>query len=358
MKNPLVVHFGGLADTVMLLAFLKSLHTRFGVPIDVVCSEGTTRELLERQPYIGRVYVSSATATFFVTSHQRQLVTQLRRRGAGPVWVCNDRAIGQRHRLMDQLQIPPAFILEQRDCPALPGEHLIDRRLRLAQMTPPALRTVSSIHQSRPALESVYVPPLVVDPEWRSDCERWLATRGLRNEPLVLVHAGAGRSPWQRLLRTSQQRENWPMELWARVIDRVAELDAEAQILLIGTPAEARVNDAILRRVYTRRAQNVARDLPLHRMLALQERAVGMISAHTGPAHCAAALGCPLVVLSGEEEPSVCGPRSPTGLVRFITGVSQGRRSLQAIRPAEVIAGWALIRLRHRAMHGQRAAAT
>lgn len=67
----------------------------------------------------------------------------------------------------------------------------------------------------------------------------------------------------------------------------------------MGVPNESRLNEAILDLTTTRRARNVARDLPLHRLLALQERAIGMISVDTGPAHSAGALGCPLVVLFG-----------------------------------------------------------
>lgn len=80
-------------------------------------------------------------------------------------------------------------------------------------------------------------------------------------------------------------------------------------------PSESRLNEAILDLTTTRRARNVARNLPLHRLLALQERAIGMISVDTGPAHSAGALGCPLVVLFGTADPDHYAPRSPSDAV-------------------------------------------
>lgn len=65
---------------------------------------------------------------------------------------------------------------------------------------------------------------------------------------------------------------------------------------------------------------NIAGDVPIPRLLALQERAAGMISVDTGPAHSAAALACPLVVLFGLDMTSLYSPRSATGPVEVLIG--------------------------------------
>jgi heptosyltransferase-2/heptosyltransferase-3 len=57
----------------------------------------------------------------------------------------------------------------------------------------------------------------------------------------------------------------------------------------------------------------VAAELPLRQLLALSESAHSMISVDTGPAHAAAALGLPLVVMFGAESQRHWLPRSPTG---------------------------------------------
>jgi ADP-heptose:LPS heptosyltransferase len=53
--------------------------------------------------------------------------------------------------------------------------------------------------------------------------------------------------------------------------------------------------------------------LTLRPTFALCEVAHSMISTDTGPAHAAAALGLPLVVVYGSSLPGVWLPRSPTG---------------------------------------------
>lgn len=57
----------------------------------------------------------------------------------------------------------------------------------------------------------------------------------------------------------------------------------------------------------------VVADLPLRQLLALCELAHSMISVDTGPAHAAAALGLPLVVMYGAESQARWLPRSPSG---------------------------------------------
>jgi ADP-heptose:LPS heptosyltransferase len=53
--------------------------------------------------------------------------------------------------------------------------------------------------------------------------------------------------------------------------------------------------------------------LPLRRLFALCERSHNMISVDTGPAHAAAAVGLPLVVLFGAYPSRVWQPRSAVG---------------------------------------------
>jgi len=48
-------------------------------------------------------------------------------------------------------------------------------------------------------------------------------------------------------------------------------------------------------------------------LFALYESAQSMVSVDTGPAHAAAALSLPLVVLYGAENPAYWLPRSPSG---------------------------------------------
>jgi heptosyltransferase-2/heptosyltransferase-3 len=84
-----------------------------------------------------------------------------------------------------------------------------------------------------------------------------------------------------------------------------------AMIVLCGAPQEG----DMLREIEAAAGlQAVAvAELALRPLLALCEAAHSMISVDTGPAHAAAALGLPLLVMYGAESPGDWLPRSPDG---------------------------------------------
>ena len=336
-KRPLVVRFGAMGDMVIVLALIHSLHRRFGVPVDVVSSGSATQPLLEGQPGVGNLYLLSSRKTPYpLSSSQWQLVRALRARGPSPTWLC--QSDDKCYWLLARAGIPASFIVGIRSFPRLPGEHMVDRWLRLARESPAALRGEVAQTIDGPALRS---PPLRVFDSWRAELDVWLSSRGLPPRQLVLVQVGNRRvTKWGRPKRRATNTKYWPEEHWACVIDAIAQQDPDAFILMAGVSSESVLNESILRRVRTNRVRNVAGDLPMSRLLALQERAIGMISVDTGPAHSAAALGCPLVVLFGAADPSYYAPRSPTGAVVCLQGHDGEDPSMLAISADEVINAW------------------
>jgi heptosyltransferase-2/heptosyltransferase-3 len=86
--------------------------------------------------------------------------------------------------------------------------------------------------------------------------------------------------------------------------------------------------------------------LPLGRLKALLEIAHSMVSVDTGPAHLAAAVGCPLVVLMGARSPHMWMPRSASGsAVRLLGGLPAIRR-VDEIDTAQVVTAWRALRPR------------
>jgi heptosyltransferase-2/heptosyltransferase-3 len=84
---------------------------------------------------------------------------------------------------------------------------------------------------------------------------------------------------------------------------------------------------------------NLAHELPIPRLLALTEAAHSMVSVDTGPAHAAAALGCPLVVLFGAASPKQWRPLGPGTILTL--GGEKGADSRVSDIPADaVIAAW------------------
>lgn len=338
--RPLVVRFGSMGDMVIALGLIQRLHERFAAPVDVVSSGAWTRALLQSQPGVGNLYLIRSRKTPYALSPQQWLLVRtLRARGASPTWICDS---GDKCRLLiARAGIPATHIADVRSFPRLPREHALDHWLRFAQATPPALRAASAASEAT----AMKAPPLCVQDDWRSDLELWLRDQGLTGRPLILVQAGNRRTTKLGLPRKRPSNTKyWPEERWALVIDAVADAEAEAQILLTGVPRESRLNEAILHLTSTDRARNVANELPLHRLLALQERAIGMISVDTGPAHSAAALGCPTVVLFGTADPDLYAPRSANDAVICLRGEDRGRASMLGISPDDVVDAWRRLR--------------
>ena len=92
------------------------------------------------------------------------------------------------------------------------------------------------------------------------------------------------------------------------------------------------------------RPLSLADDLPLRRLLALLSLAHSCISVDTGPAHAAAALGCPLIVLFGKASPVRFRPRSAASPVQILQGFEQdgdnSHPDIGRIEPARVLDAW------------------
>ena len=86
--------------------------------------------------------------------------------------------------------------------------------------------------------------------------------------------------------------------------------------------------------------QLVVAELPLRRLLALCACAHSMISIDTGPAHAAAAMGLPLVVMYGAETPRRWLPRSPSGSPVVSVGGPPRATRVDQIEVDEVFNTW------------------
>ena len=338
--RPLVVRFGAMGDMVIVLGLIEALHRRFGVPVDVVSSGGWTKPLLEGQSGVGNLHLIRSRRTPYALSPQQwHLVDTLRQRGAGPVWLCE--AGVHARKLLTRAGVAPEWIVEADvHCPRFPSEHNLDRWLRFAQLSPAALPGLAPLDAGA-MVRNIAWPPLRVLPEWRSDLTAWLQDRGLAERPLVLVQAGNKRTMrwWAHRQRASNSKY-WPEERWAAVIEALLRRDSRLVVVLLGVPAEASLNEDIASLVQSDRVVNVARELPIPRLLALQERAFGMISVDTGPAHSAAALGCPLVVLFGQVNVDRWAPRSPRGAVQVLTGGRDPDDGILGIAVQDVEEAW------------------
>ena len=164
---------------------------------------------------------------------------------------------------------------------------------------------------------SVGVPVVDLDPELRvppdaeARLDARLAAAGLPASGFVLVN------PFTRW-----PSKSWPIDLYRTLLTRLAEV-VRAPIVLHAGPGEEPGLEALADVVGRRgRAAAIVPAPPLDEALALFRRARLMVTGDTGPMHCAAALGTPVVALFGPTWPECTGP----------WGV--GHRIIQASRPA------------------------
>lgn len=294
LAPPLVVRFGAFGDMILLIPVLKLLAARYGQPCEVVSSGGWTAPLLDRVPSSSRrVLLTSRRAPYWFNRSQRQFVAWLRTRPPGPVYVfeSDEKPLS----LLRRAGIAPAWISTLRDFPREPAEHILEHALRLARTVPPAVDATAL----PPPPASPDARPMLSDAD-RRDCSAWLAHHRFTGRPLVLIQPGNKKTMKRGPRRRSSNVDYWPEENWARVVAGICAARPEAQVIICGAPSERPIAEDIVSHLSADERARVligSNDLPIPRLLALQSVAHSMVSVNTGPAHAAAAMGCPLVAL-------------------------------------------------------------
>ncbi len=332
--RPLVMRCGAFGDMVLLTVLLQQLHLRFGKPVDVISSGPWTQPLLEAESAVGRLFIIRSRRTpYWLSVQQRRLVAWLRERGAGPTWFC-DR--GEGRELLARAGIPDDYICDTNAYTWSEDETFADRYLRLGSYTPRAFEGL--LPAAQPGVPRA--ARLNISPVARRELDSWLAQRGLTGRPIIVLHPGSRHIARRWLRPRSGTSKYWPEDHWARVVRAVREVCPEHVILFSGTRAESRFNAEIVRRAGVRDALNIADHLTVRILLALLERAHSMISVDTGPAHAAAALGCPTVALFGTASPQLYRPGGTTTPAIALTGMVAGKQSILGIEPQAVIDSW------------------
>jgi ADP-heptose:LPS heptosyltransferase len=334
-QRPLVVRFGALGDMVILTVLIRHLHARFRQPVDILASGGWARPLLQDQPGVGNIYViRSRNTPYWLNREQREMVKVLRERGTGPTWLA-DHDNRKTTWLLQRAGWTPEHWCHYEGLKDEPGPHFCDLFLRFAYRNPPVLGG-----NDLPLTASDAYGQLLVSDKQRSELHTWLTSRSLAGQPLILIQVGNKRTMRRGLRKRASNSKYWPEENWAAVLRDLRELHPDHAIVLLGVPQEAALNDEIMLLAGISNVHNVAHELPIPRLIALCETAAGMISVDTGPAHVAAAVGCPVVTLFGKAEPLMYAPRGEKATVRCVTGVKDGETDLAYIRSVDVLTNW------------------
>jgi ADP-heptose:LPS heptosyltransferase len=334
-ERPLVVRCGAFGDMVLLTALIRELTLRFERPVDIVTSGPWSAPLLRGQPGVGDIFtVRSRKTPYWLSIDQHRVVRQLRARGAGPVWFCDGNDAVK--TMLRRAGFDAELIVDVKDHPLLPGEHSTDQWRRLGRIAPSALN-------ARELKDPAVLPGcyLQVSEGQRSDLQAWLRARGLQDKPLIAIQPGNKRTMRRGLRRLAVNSKYWPNERWAEVLRFLHAARTLHTIVLLGTGPEYALNQEIASLAGIDRLHNAADDLPIPRLVALLAHADALITVDSGPAHAAAAVGCPQVVLFGKALPSLYRPRGVAGAdVKVLCGTIDGEPNMLGIQTVDVIEAW------------------
>ena len=334
---------------VLLTALIRVLHAKFRRPVDILTSGPWSEPLLRGQPGVGDILsVRSRKTPYWLSADQRRVVRQLRLRGVGPTWFCdgNDAAMP----LLVRAGIPAGFIVAAKDHGLRLGEHTTEWWRRLAQIMPAACADPKAVRDCDRVVESI-APGcyLEVTQAQRDELARWLQDRDLADRPMILMQVGNKRTMRRGLRRLAVNHKYWPLERWAEVLRFLREHHPGHAIVLLGTGPEYRLNQELATLANIPGLHNVANDLPIPRLVALLDRADGLVTVDSGPAHAAAAVGCPQVVLFGKALISLYRPWGTAGAdVKVLCGQVDGEPSMLGIEARSVIGAWSNLKLRER----------
>jgi ADP-heptose:LPS heptosyltransferase len=311
--TPTAFFFCRLGDMVMLTRMLNLLHRRFRRPCQVIGTGSWTPAIFAGNPDVKAVWAFHRHLPFLLDGAWPSMRRALLDSDPGPVYICERhyRQLPRIRRMLRLSGINPRRCVFLTDLPVIETEHVVDRLLKLGARTPEAFRAADFPVPSESHLNG---PRLYVLETERVARDARLRAQGWAGRELILVQPGNHRSMGPRRARWRRLNSDdkwWPLERWAELLHLINRDRPDAHLLLRGSREEVPMLQEIL--AVTKLASAAAVGTDLRQLFALCEVASSMISVDTGPAHAAAALSVPLVVLYGVHSPQHWLPRSPDG---------------------------------------------
>ncbi len=342
--TPFVIRHGRVGDMIMQTALSAALHRRYGAPCQIVGAGPWNQSITIGNPDISRCWTMARHAPFALTWQWPRLVRALHQSAPGPIYVaeyqCRQLARVRRLLWSSGIDMNRCVFIEEK-----PGDrdHWIDALMRLGARTPAALRACD-----HPVIddERIPAPRLFVRDSERRARDAWLRERGWSGRAIVLVQPGNHRSmsPRRRRRWAENDDKSWPMDHWREMLGAVSEQFPDALILLRGAVGEIPILETMRKSLGIRGVE--AAGLELRPLFALLEVVHSVISVDTGPAHAAAALGVPVIVLFGGASQSVWLPRGGSGMPIIGLGGPPERHHVADVSVREVVEAWDTVRSR------------
>jgi len=337
--HPVVMRFGRLGDTILLQPLLHKLRHRYGGACRLVSLGACSRVLYEGNEDVAEVrHFDSQNGALWLSPQRLRTALSLRGLRNSPFYIC-EPDVRTRTKVRPMLAlagIPSEHCVFIENIPLYDGEHWVDWLMRFADETPEAFGHASCGGSDLPC--APYLEPTKAE---LGEAMQWLAHRGLHGHPLVLVQPANKRTMrWNGVRKREDDDKSWPVERWAALCKAVIEQMPNVRVLLCGSVAEAGYLASIGKAAAHSHVVVPREGLPLGHLRALLHMAHSMVSVDTGPAHLAAAVGCPLVVLFGNRWPSMWTPRSASGsAVHAIGGLPDVPR-VDRIELEQVVQAW------------------
>lgn len=305
---PLLIRFGRIGDMVLQLPLLHLLRRRYGQPCRLLTSGGWSASLFASCDDVGELWELRERHMPLLLSPERWRAIARLRGHRGPVYVSEDsqRQLPKIRRMLALARIDARRCRFLDELPPRSGEHWVEHLLRLGAKTPAAFEG----HAVPASGDACRAPRLTLTPADVRDRDAWIDGRGLRGRPIVLLQPGNRRVLRHRRVRAGDPK-NWPLANWCTVLRTMATDLPRAALVLCGAPDEIAILERIRAAAGAPGMDIVCETLPLRRLMAVLGMARCLVSVDTGPAHIAAAVGCPLVVLYGNESPLRWSRRSP-----------------------------------------------
>jgi heptosyltransferase-2/heptosyltransferase-3 len=320
-QKSLITRFGGIGDIVLLTPTLKALTERDGVAPDLVAGAGWVFPTLKNCPYVSDIYLLGKRGLpRFFNASSRKLKKDLKNKIYKNIYNLHEEPRTARH--FDFLDLSPLASYQGNSI-----EHESSRRLRET-----GLRAESLLEKALPQIFTT-----------QSDIDSLLNKDPVYKEGFILVQPGNKKTMGRGDSTRSSNTKFWSNEKWREVISSLVSAHPNTAILVIGSPSESDYIDEIISPIKSSRIRNYSSDLNLLELKAACTLAAGMITVDTGPAHIAAALGCPMIELFGPCTPESHAPlnlgQKIEMLVKFNNESEKANylSSIGLITPAEVI---------------------
>jgi hypothetical protein len=325
---------------VMLTSLLNLLHKRYRLPCQVIGTGSWTPSIYEGNPDVAGVWSFHRHLPFLFDPPWRSMRRALHESAPGPIYICEVH-YRQLPRIRRMLRLSG---VDLRRCVYLGDEtkagpqHLVDRLVSVGARTPPALRATD---YPPPAPAAVDGPRLHVLAAERAERDAWLQAKGWFGRELILMQPGnhrtmgPSRARWRRL---NTDDKWWPLERWAQLLQRIHDCRNDALLVLRGSYKEVPMLEEI--RAVSGLANVAVVGNRLRELFALSELAHSMISVDSGPAHAAAALSVPLVVIFGVHPQRYWLPRSPSGSAVLGVGGPPLSTRVDQVSVDAVFAAW------------------